>query len=49
MTLAVLPVLLATPVGVVGVTIPKSSPSPSQTHTESVHLAQQKTHGKAKK
>jgi hypothetical protein len=27
----------------------KSSPTPSQTHTESVHLMQQKAHGKAKK
>jgi hypothetical protein len=27
----------------------KSSPAPSQTHTESVHLVQQKPHGKAKK
>ena len=27
----------------------KSSPAPSQTHTDSVHLVQQKAHGKAKK
>ncbi len=30
-------------------TLLKSSPAPSQTHTESVHLVQQKAHGKAKK
>jgi PKD domain len=30
-------------------TILKSSPVPSQTHTDSVHLVQQKAHGKAKK
>jgi hypothetical protein len=30
-------------------TVLKSSPAPSQTHTDTVHLAQQKAHGKAKK
>jgi hypothetical protein len=30
-------------------TILKSSPVPSQTHTDTVHLVQQKAHGKAKK
>ena len=30
-------------------TIRESSPSPAQTNTDSVHLVQQKAHGKAKK